>query len=66
MLGGVRFVAGERTWLEYAGEWGIRCLDDCATLDGVGVSDFSRSASIEGGLEGCTADNSIGRAEKQE
>ena len=66
MLGGVRFPAGERTWPECAGEWDIRCLGCCATLDGVGVSDPSRLASTAGGLVGSTVDNSIERTEKQE
>ena len=62
MLGGVRSVAGERSRLDCAGDWEIRCLDFCLTLDVVGVSDLSRLASIEGGLVGSTVNSSIGRA----
>jgi len=60
-LDGVRFVAGEPTRVECAGEWAIRLFNAFPTLDGVGVSDCSRSPSTTGDLEWNTADGSIGR-----
>ena len=66
LLGGVRFVAGERSRLGCTGEWAIRSLDERATLDWVGVSDCLWSGLIAGGLEWSTAGISISRVEKQE
>ena len=66
LLGGVRFVAGERSWLGCTGEWEIRSLDERATLGWVGVNDCLWAALIAGGVEWSTAGISISRVERQE
>ena len=66
MLGSGCFVAGERTCLEYAGEWAICLFNIFTTLDGVGVSNSSRSALIVGEVEWNTMGNSVRRGEEQQ